>query len=240
MQAGNVKEAARLFAQNPGAIASAFGIESVPDILVGLAAMSVLGPVAGGAALTGTAGVQGYTGGLIGALSKEGVNVTDSAQLRAAFGNQELMDRVRKSATTDAAITAGITLAMSIAGTRGRKTRVSVAPTRNIKFYETFIEVPKNGATRKAHRASANRYLATKLKENPEFAAAFNRELKADVLGHMQSGKGLRNPPGMEWHHSADNLNVLHLLRKEEHRSPALRSLLHPDGIGGFGRDNVR
>jgi hypothetical protein len=65
---------------------------------------------------------------------------------------------------------------------------------RNLNVYENFFEVPITGASRTAHRSSANRHLANELSQNADFAAAFNREFGTDVLQHMQSGKKLLNP----------------------------------------------
>lgn len=110
----------------------------------------------------------------------------------------------------------------------------TVAP-RNPNVYEAFFEAPITGTSRSAHRASANQYFANQLGQNADLAAAFNRELGTDVLSHMQSGKSLLNPPGMVWHHPANNPSVMQLLRTGEHTNPSLQSILHPNGVGGFG-----
>jgi hypothetical protein len=114
---------------------------------------------------------------------------------------------------------------------RGR----TAPPPRNPNVYEVFFEAPITGASRSAHRSSANQYLANQLGQNADLAAAFNRELGTDVLGHMHSGKNLINPPGMVWHHPANNPGVMQLLRAGEHTNPSVQSILHPSGVGGFG-----
>jgi RHS repeat-associated protein len=111
---------------------------------------------------------------------------------------------------------------------------ISQATKRGIA-YESLFEAPISGASRSAHRASANNYLANELQNNSNLAGRLNQELGGDVLQHMQSGSSLLNPPGTVWHHPFDNPNAVQLLRNEVHTDPALQNLLHPDGIGGFG-----
>jgi RHS repeat-associated protein len=106
---------------------------------------------------------------------------------------------------------------------------------RNPNAYEVIFEAPISGASRSAHRASANQSLANQLRVDGDFAGMMNRGLSTDVLGHMQSGRGLLNPPGSVWHHPVDNPSVMQLLRRSEHTSPSLQHLLHPNGIGGYG-----
>jgi hypothetical protein len=130
--------------KNPGAIAAAFSLESAPDALVGLAALAALGPVAGGAVLTGTAGAQGYASGLIGALSMEGVDLTDSEQLKRALRDNDLMRRVRARAGTQAAIDAGAALAMAVLTGRAGKVRPGVQS----KAATTQLESANNAAPR--------------------------------------------------------------------------------------------
>ena len=67
---------------------------------------------------------------------------------------------------------------------------------RNLNVYETIFEAPITGTTRGAHRASANRYLANQMGNDAGLAGMMNQELGTNVLGHMQSGKSLLNPPG--------------------------------------------
>ena len=105
----------------------------------------------------------------------------------------------------------------------------------NFNVYEVLSEQPITGASRGAHRASANRGLYGDLKADPNLARMFDTELNADVLGHMSSGKSLLNPPGTVWHHPVENPSVMRLLRSTEHTNPLTQPTLHPQGVGGFG-----
>ena len=238
--------------KNPGEIATALGLESAPDAVAGLAAIAALGPVGGGAVLTGTAGAQGYASGLIGALAQAGVDITNPGQLKHALRDNDLMQRVHARASTQAAIEAGTTLMMAIIGGRAGKVRAgskskvpeaqlaayreAFATRPNKDVYQTFMEAPITGSWRGSHRRQANRYLEKQLVENPEFADFLNRELKADVLAHMRSSYWRINPPLMVWHHPFDKKlkGFVHLLRVEEHTNPKLQSFMHPGGRGGI------
>jgi len=120
--APTVAEAARMLRERPGKIAQALGIESLPALTLSLVALAVLGPAGGGLVLTGSSGLEGYANGLVGALTKEGVDVSRPDELVRALQDKELMDRVRGEATTDGAIEAGITAASMMIGGR-RPTR---------------------------------------------------------------------------------------------------------------------
>jgi hypothetical protein len=110
-EASSVAEAARLLHRHPGRIARAVGVEGVPALTVGLIATAVLGPIGGAMALTGTSGIDGYAKGLLGALSRAGVDVSNADDLTRALRDDELMERIRKDATTNGAIAAGVTAA---------------------------------------------------------------------------------------------------------------------------------
>jgi hypothetical protein len=109
----------------------------------------------------------------------------------------------------------------------------------NFSVYETIAEVPISGATRGAHRASANTAFARQLEGSSELQSGFNQLFGQDVLQHMNSGAGraLVNPPGAVWHHPVGNPGVLQLLKTGEHTNPLLGPILHPlpNRTGGFG-----
>jgi hypothetical protein len=111
----SVAEAARLLRRHPGRIARAVGVEGVPALTVGLIATAVLGPIGGATALTGTSGIDGYAKGLLGALAHAGVDVSNADDLIRALRDDELMQRIRRDATTDGAIAAGVTAASMMA-----------------------------------------------------------------------------------------------------------------------------
>ena len=108
-------------------------------------------------------------------------------------------------------------------------------------IYEAVTEQGISGTTRAAHRASANRALLEAIDSDPRFARQLGDILGVDdVAAHMRSGKsGLKNPPGTAWHHPIDNPEVMQLLRREVHRHPELRNILHrgPNNSGGFGQN---
>jgi len=102
-------------------------------------------------------------------------------------------------------------------------------------FHEVLSEVVISGATRTAHRTSANKTFANTLEGDANFAQWMSRLLGKDVLTHMNSGKsGLKNPPGTEWHHPKGIPSIMLLLRREVHRDKSLQGVLHKDGTGGF------
>lgn len=111
LEAPSVAEAARLLHRHPGRIARAVGIEGVPALTVGLIATAVLGPIGGAIALAGSSGVDGYAKGLLGALARAGVDVSDADDLTRALRDNGLMQRIREDAVTDGAIAAGVTAA---------------------------------------------------------------------------------------------------------------------------------
>jgi hypothetical protein len=257
LEAPSLSDALHIARKSPGEIAAALGLESAPDAVAGLAAIAALGPVGGGAVLTGTAGAQGYASGLIGALSLEGVDLTDPEQLKRALRDNDLMQRVRARASTQAAIEAGTTLMMAIIGGRAGKVRAgskgkvpdaqlkaykaAFDARQNKRIYEGFLDVPITGWTRSTHRRQANRYLEKLLVEHPDFARYLNRELRVDALAHMRSSYWRRTPPGMTWHHPFEKKakKIVRLMRVEEHTNPALQRKLHPGGKGGYHRNFV-
>ena len=142
LEAPTFKDALQIARKNPGEIAAALGLESAPDALMGLAALAALGPLAGGAVLTGTAGAQGYASGLIGALSMEGVDLADREQLKRALRDNDLMQRVRARAGTQAAIEAGITAAMALpVFLRGSRKPTGLKRTREQKRQAKQLEI---------------------------------------------------------------------------------------------------
>jgi hypothetical protein len=117
-EAKTVGDAGRLLREHPGEIARAIGVESLPSLTVSLIAMAALGPVGGAITLTGTSGLDGYAKGLVGALARAGVDISNADDLTSALQDKELMERIRRDATTDGAIEAGITAAAMMIGIR--------------------------------------------------------------------------------------------------------------------------
>jgi hypothetical protein len=145
LEAPSVAEAAQLLHRHPGRIARAVGVEGVPALTIGLIATAVLGPIGGAIALTGSSGVDGYAKGLLGALARAGVDVSDADDLTRALRDNGLMERIRKDAMTDSAIAAGVTaLSMMVPIPKSsRKAPLSLAmkvPTANARGrgFKTF------------------------------------------------------------------------------------------------------
>ena len=119
-EVGSVAEFAKLLDEKGGKIASAAAIGSLPDLITGIVATAVLGVVGGGVVLTGSAGLEGYGRGLVGALARRGIDVTNPDAVAAALQHKELMDEVRKDARTAGAIEAGAAALAALAGAIGR------------------------------------------------------------------------------------------------------------------------
>jgi RHS repeat-associated protein len=92
-------------------------------------------------------------------------------------------------------------MARGVGAIRGMCSAAAAAVPRNPSVYEVLFEAPIRGATRSAHRTSANNYLANQLGQDVDLASMLNQQLGGNVLDHMQSGRGLLNPPGTVWHH---------------------------------------
>jgi hypothetical protein len=119
-EVGSVAEIAKLLDEKGGKIASAAGLGSLPALITGIVATTVLGPIGSGIALTGSAALEGYAKGLIGALADRGIDVTNPDAVAAAFQHKELMEEVRKDARTDGAIEAGTAILSAMVGGVGR------------------------------------------------------------------------------------------------------------------------
>jgi hypothetical protein len=130
--ASTAAEAAHVLREKPGEIARALGVESLPALTFSLVALGVLGPLGGGLVLTGNSGLEGYASGLVGALTKEGVDISRPDELVRALQDKDLMDRVRGEATTDGAIEAGITAASMLIGGRRPTKPQKIARTEKI------------------------------------------------------------------------------------------------------------
>ena len=131
--------------ENRGEIAKAIGIESVPTLTVGLIASAVLDPIGSGLVLTGNSGLERYANGLIGALTKEGVDVTKPDEIVGALHDTDLMDRVRDAATSEAATAAGVTAGTPVVDVRrGLRSEKKVPSPEQLGRYQ---------ANSKAHEA---------------------------------------------------------------------------------------
>lgn len=116
--------------RNGGEIARAVGVGGVPTLLVGLVTSAVLGPVGSGLLLTGSAGLEGYADGLVGALVKAGVDVSNSDEVVRALKDERLMERARDDAGRNSMIEMGATAISMMVGVRRRRTKGKGDPQR--------------------------------------------------------------------------------------------------------------
>jgi hypothetical protein len=190
-EAPSVAEAAKLLGEKGGKIASAAGFGSLPALTVGIVASAALGPIGGGIALTGSAGLEGYANGLIGALAQEGVDVTNPSELAAAVQDKDLMEVVRRKATTQGAINAGLAALTSMTGIRGRAklpTAVSSGEQEAANIAESQVAAT---AERQAETAAVSEN-PTKLTKAEQLAANAARgkewemKIAADLLKKMK------------------------------------------------------
>ncbi|MBN9086277.1 MAG: hypothetical protein J0J01_05175 [Reyranella sp.] len=171
-EVGSVAEFAKLLDEKGGKIASAAAIGSVPDLTTGIVATAVLGGVGGGIVLTGSAGLEGYGRGLVGALAQRGIDVTNPNAVAAALQHKELMDDVRKDARTDGAIEAGAAALAAFAGGIGRGGK----PTKEL----TDAELRGGGAASVRKGMAWERELAARLvKQSSKYDFAQQVMIKA-------------------------------------------------------------
>nr|WP_320015639.1 RHS repeat-associated core domain-containing protein [uncultured Desulfobacter sp.] len=170
------------------------------------------------------------------------LNTLNHVQSGVPVSEWELFETAAIMTPLSKTVTTGLEyVGTKIAASLGNKTTsfssISEASKRtNFNQYETLFEQAISATSRSSHRASANKNLMSQMRQSPDVANAINKELGTDVIKHMKYGKGqLKNPPGTEWHHPVDNPDVMHLLKKDEHRNTQLKDVLHPDNIGGFG-----
>lgn len=99
---------------------------------------------------------------------------------------------------------------------------------KDVHPHEPYFRVEGLTGGTSNHRRTANEKLATELRTNSDNREAMRDRFGKDVLDHMESGKGqLKNPPECEWHHPKDSPSTVILLRKEVHRAPENREILH-------------
>jgi|GEM_PF-3489316 len=156
--------------------------------------------------------------------------------LNAAFsGLSKAKNIVEEAATATSKVNTVTAQAGSGVPSSGSSTNFVTNKTINDGYFEILAEAPIRGTSRSAHRTSANKAFAQELSTDTSFSRGMDDLLGADVLSHMQTGKGaLKNPPGTQWHHPKDNPEIMQLLRKDVHQDKTLQNYLHEDGTGGF------
>jgi hypothetical protein len=103
--------------------------------------------------------------------------------------------------------------------------------------YEVYYVARVEGSTRQTHRRQANDQLQRYL-SGASRPSTFGGRSSRDITREMTNptGRDMRNPSGFEWHHPTGRPNELWLMRRCDHRDPFVQPLLHPSGVGGFGR----
>jgi RHS repeat-associated protein len=91
------------------------------------------------------------------------------------------------------------------------------------------------GASRGSHFQYANEQLYNQIKQSP----SLGKVLPQDVVTHVQPGlRGAfdrESPPGMTWHHNAQDPTKIELVPRAQHKAPGpVQESLHPDNAGGF------
>jgi hypothetical protein len=103
--------------------------------------------------------------------------------------------------------------------------------------FEIIAIVPVSGTSRSAHRRTANEEVIYRAENWPSYRGYLEEQLGPNFIEQMRGGSsGYRNPPSTEWHHPVGSPDVVWLVRRCEHRDPSLQDVLHPGGVGGYGR----
>ena len=93
--------------------------------------------------------------------------------------------------------------------------------------------------TREDHFRFANEQLHNQIKSDPTLAVALGPDVVEHVSPGPRGGFSDRSPPGMTWHHSAQDPEVIELIPRAQHRAAGpVQGTLHPDQQGGFKKLN--
>jgi RHS repeat-associated protein len=105
----------------------------------------------------------------------------------------------------------------------------------------TQYEIPQDqfGKSRRSHSQWSNEQLHNQIQIDP----ALGRALGQDVVDHVMPGARGKysgeSPPGMSWHHKAQDPTKIELIPRAQHQSPGpVQGSLHPSQEGGFKKLN--
>ena len=97
------------------------------------------------------------------------------------------------------------------------------------------------GGTREDHFRWANEQLHNQLQADPALAKALGPDVVSYVKPGPRGGVNSGSPPGLTWHHSAQDPTHLELIPRGQHQSPgAVQETLHPNQQGGFKKLNCK
>lgn len=105
------------------------------------------------------------------------------------------------------------------------------------------IKLPCNQLSkgRRDHFRYANEQLNGMIQDNPGLGDALGKAVTDHVSPGARGGYSVTSPPGLTWHHSAQDPEYVELIPRAQHQSPgAVQGTLHPNGGGGFKALNPR
>ncbi|SDE76363.1 RHS repeat-associated core domain-containing protein [Paracidovorax valerianellae] len=89
--------------------------------------------------------------------------------------------------------------------------------------------------SREDHFRWANEQLHNMLQADPSLAKTLGQEVVDHVKPGPKGGVATTSPPGLTWHHSAQDPTQIELIPRGQHRSPGpVQETLHPNQQGGF------
>jgi RHS repeat-associated protein len=95
-----------------------------------------------------------------------------------------------------------------------------------------------NGS-REDHFKFANEQLHAQLQKDPSLAKGLGPDVVAHVKPGPRGGYAETSPPGLTWHHSAQDPTKIELIPRDQHRAPGpVQGTLHPNQQGGFKKLN--
>ncbi len=88
---------------------------------------------------------------------------------------------------------------------------------------------------RRDHFRYANEQLHGQIQDNPGLGDALGDNVVDHVSPGARGGFSTSSPPGLTWHHSAQDPEYIELIPRAQHQAPgAVQGTLHPEGQGGF------
>ena len=102
-------------------------------------------------------------------------------------------------------------------------------------------EMPSDlfNGTREDHFRFANEQLYKQIQRDPNLGTALGSAVTDHVSPGPRGGFSDRSPPGLTWHHSAQDPEFLELIPRAQHRAAgAVQNSLHPNQQGGFKKLN--
>jgi RHS repeat-associated protein len=122
--------------------------------------------------------------------------------------------------------------------TQDKTGRPTISPHYSI-WKQLTLPCPILSGTREDHFRWANEQLHNMLKADPSLAQTLGKDVVDHVKPGPRGGIATTSPPGLTWHHSAQDPTKLELIPRGQHRSPGpVQDTLHPNQQGGFKKLN--